>query len=731
MKSFGKKSKNAWKEVKISGQLATDDTLTNLEGFIGLEVLENYDKQFVVKGKPGKSGKKRQSEDDESPTKNPKKKVKKGQEKSGESEQKITEKSNESSNDEEEDSNVGRFVRISRDHEEDAMLTIEDLEDWQSFGLKEPLLQAIAENGFRKPTEIQSLTLPAALMGRRDILGAAETGSGKTLAFGLPILNGIMELQEKEVENPDVKLRKTVKIVKGRQDRDNLTPPPEEVSDEEEYPVPEQIRRKLYALILTPTRELAVQVRDHIKAVAVHTGVRVVAIFGGLALVKQERLLRQCPEIVVATPGRFWELLKEGNAHLNKVDDISFLAIDETDRMMEKGHFEELTLLLERINRIAEKKAQRQNFVFSATLTLVHDLPDYLKFKNMGKKKKAQKITSEKKLESVIEILGISQPKVVDVTKASGTAEHLTECRIVCSLTEKDYYLYYFLQCHPGRTIVFCNSIDCVRRLAHLFSLLQCRSLPLHASMAQKQRLKNLERFRDDAEGLLIATDVAARGLDIPNVQHVIHYQVPRTSENYVHRSGRTARASREGITVLLMEPSEVECYSRLCRTLGRSEDLPVFPINQRLLTAVKDRVILARQVDEMDLRERRTQKEVGWREKAAREIDMILSESDSEAEDHRVERKQRHEQEKKALKEKHQQLSKLLAKPLFPKGYSYKYPTAAGRLEMPAMRGQDAVDVMKAAIQSGKESSKVIKKAMKPKRKKVQQKNQQQKKKD
>uniref|UniRef100_A0A1B0GME8 ATP-dependent RNA helicase n=1 Tax=Phlebotomus papatasi TaxID=29031 RepID=A0A1B0GME8_PHLPP len=665
----------------------------------------------------GKSKKKRKAVDNGEEYRKPKKKVKKFHEEK----ESIREDFGGFSSEEEEEENagsVGRFVKISED-QEDGFLKVEDLDEWHSFGLKEPLMQAIAENGFRKPTEIQSLTLPAALMGRRDILGAAETGSGKTLAFGLPILNGILELKEREVDDPGVKLRKNVKIVRGRKDRDNLTPPPEELSDEEQPSGSTEALRKLYALILTPTRELAVQVRDHIKAVAVHTEIRVVAIFGGLALVKQERLLRQCPEIVVATPGRFWELLKEGNAHLSKVDDINFLAIDETDRMMEKGHFEELTLLLDRLNRNVEKKAQRQNFVFSATLTLVHDLPDYLKFKNLGRKKKAQKITPEKKLEGLIEILGISQPKIVDITKESGTAEQLTECRIVCSLTEKDYYLYYFLQCHPGRTIVFCNSIDCVRRLAHLFNLLQCRALPLHASMAQKQRLKNLDRFRTDPTGLLIATDVAARGLDIPNVQHVIHYQVPRTSENYVHRSGRTARASSEGITILLMEPGEVNSYSRLCRTLGRNEDLPIFPVTQRLLTAVKERVILAREVDGMDLRERRSAKEIGWQEKAARESELLVSDSDSEADDNQTDWKKAHARDKKVLKEKHSQLTKLLAQPLFPKGYSYKYPTAAGRLEMPTMGGQNAIQVMKEAIQTGKESSKVIKKAMKMKRKK------------
>ncbi|CAD7012802.1 unnamed protein product [Ceratitis capitata] len=157
--------------------------------------------------------------------------------------------------------------------------------------------------------------------------------------------------------------------------------------------------------------------------------------------------------------------------------------------------------------------------------------------RNGGKRPKFIKQTPGLKIQSLIDELGISQPKIVDITRSQQTAQNLTECRLICAIDQKDYYLYYFLERHPGRTIVFCNSIDCVKRLATLFGLLECAPLPLHANMVQKQRLKNLERFRDNPNGLLIATDVAARGLDIPNVEHVIHYQVPRTSENYVHRS--------------------------------------------------------------------------------------------------------------------------------------------------------------------------------------------------
>ena len=276
-----------------------------------------------------------------------------------------------------------------------------------------------------------------------------------------------------------------------------------------------------------------------------------------------------------------------------------YLAIDETDRMVEKGHFEELHQLLEMINADEEKKKRRQNFVFSATLSLVHVVP-----KHILQKKRQKQMTSEEKLEEVITLIGVKEKrKIVDLTRKVGTAETLVESRLHCSLEEKDFYLYYFNRQHAGRTLVFCNSIDCVRRLVNLMTYLQINPLGLHAQMHQKQRLKNLERFTEDPNGLLIATDVAARGLDIPNVEHVVHYQVPKTSESYVHRSGRTARASKEGLSVIFIEPEENFSFKKLCKTLKRNEDdLPVFPVDRGVFTAVKDIVRVARELDKLKL---------------------------------------------------------------------------------------------------------------------------------
>ncbi|KAJ8978272.1 hypothetical protein NQ317_003056 [Molorchus minor] len=492
--------------------------------------------------------------------------------------------------------------KIKKEQNESLNVDYVELQAWNVFGLPKSIMCGLQDLKFHEPTQIQSLTLPAAILGKRDILGSSETGSGKTLAFGLPILAGIIEFKNQCTYLDDADMLSA----------DTGSNHTESIASKENSKI-----KPLYALILTPTRELAIQIKNHLDAVAKYTGINIATIVGGMAAVKQERLLQKGPEIVVATPGRLWELIQQGNSHLSQVDNIKYLAIDETDRMLEKGHFHELHNLLEKIN--LNKGHKRQNFVFSATLVRASSgNKSRMKFKDMNSTQKMQKI---------INILGITNPKLVDITSGAGTSSTLTECRISCDMPEKDYYLYYFLKKHPGKTLVFCNSIGCVKRLCNLLNLLECHPLPLHASMPQRQRLKNLERFRDFSNSILIATDVAARGLDIPCVEHVLHYQTPRTSENYIHRSGRTARASEEGITVLFMEPNEVKNYLKICSALEKSKDLPIFPVHENYLKAVKERVNLAREIDKLQLHIRKTNSEVGWIQKMAKNMDIIVAE--------------------------------------------------------------------------------------------------------
>ncbi|XP_067677240.1 ATP-dependent RNA helicase DDX24-like [Haliotis asinina] len=448
--------------------------------------------------------------------------------------------------------------------------------------------------------------------------------------------------------------------------------------------------KPLIALILEPTRELAMQVKNHLMAAAKYTNIKIATVVGGMAAQKQQRVLKQCPEIVIATPGRLWELIQQGDPHLTKVTGIHKLVIDEADRMVEKGHFEELTHLLEMINVDENRKRLRQTFVFSATLTMLHSGPQ----RRLKKKKKKEKMDTKKKLELLMSTIGIKdRPKIIDLTTRTGTAETLTEARINCTVDEKDLYLYYFLKQYPGRTLVFTNSKDCIRRLMSIFTLLKCCPLPLHSDMHQRQRLKNLDRFSANADGLLIASDVAARGLDIPNVQHVIHFQVPRTVENYVHRSGRTARAMKEGLSVMLVGPEDVRNYRKIIQSLNRNEDLPLFPVEFHTIASVKNVMSLARQIDTEDHRFKKKKRKNDWFMKAAEEIDMMLDERTLEDPSDSIEQ-QKHKQKQQMMKA---QLDAMVKRPLTQKLFSGKYPTKMGRLLAPEPpQDNDAILKMK-----------------------------------
>ncbi|KAJ1941483.1 ATP-dependent RNA helicase, partial [Kickxella alabastrina] len=458
--------------------------------------------------------------------------------------------------DEDEDAMQVDEVEIEDDEEKDDTKAAgfeDDVEDpdvdvsaWDAFGVHPLLQRALKHLGFNTPSEIQSKTLYHSMTGR-DIIGAAETGSGKTLAFGIPMLQHISE-------NPG-----------------KWTAPT--------------------GLVLTPTRELAIQVKNHLKAMARFSRARVVVIVGGMSQPKQERQLNTCPDIIIATPGRFWDLVSTNDVYLDQLRAIKFLAIDEADRMLEPGHFSELKDIFKALNETAlqETERRRQTFVFSATL---------LKDMQLNKRKlspKAMKRMQGKPesgtMEDLIGRVGFydKQPLFIDVTRGDSTAKTLVETRIDCMASEKDHYLYYFLMRYPGRTLVFVNSIDSIRRMLPMLRLLQINVFGLHAQMEQRQRLKNVDRFRDTENAVMVASDVAARGLDIPQVDYVIHYQLPRSGDLYVHRSGRTARASNEGLAVMMVSPEERKLYYKMCAKLDK--DISPFPIDLDLIGRLKPRV--------------------------------------------------------------------------------------------------------------------------------------------
>ncbi|XP_023213362.1 ATP-dependent RNA helicase DDX24-like [Centruroides sculpturatus] len=284
-------------------------------------------------------------------------------------------------------------------------------------------------------------------------------------------------------------------------------------------------------------------------------------------------------------------------------------------------------------------------------------------------------------LEDLVGIIGIKDKhKIIDLSRKLGTVETLTESRIHCKLEEKDLYLYYFLAIYPGRTLIFCNSIDCVRRLRSILSLLGYDPLPLHASMHQRQRLKNLDRFASKDNSLLLATDVAARGLDIVGIEHVVHYQVPRTAEIYVHRSGRTARAMKEGLSLMLIEPKESFYYRQLCKALNRDQDLPLFPLDMTLLKPIQERIALVHRIDKIEHTNRKRVAENSWLQHAVKEMDIELDEDEMT--------KLQKGGSNKELTVLKKQLDSLLKKSLRLQGYCGSHITKSGKLSL----GQDKI---------------------------------------
>ncbi|MBN3279475.1 DDX24 helicase, partial [Polyodon spathula] len=582
-----------------------------------------------------------------------------------------------------------------------------DVSAWKDLFVPEPVLKALGSLGFNAPTPIQALALPPAIRDKMDILGAAETGSGKTLSFGIPMIHTILEwrkardarskealdsqdnpteeteeedMQGEEDSEVDEDSQETgcVKVIENVEFDFEMT----ETTDKSAKTQDLFDKNPLLGLVLTPTRELAVQVKHHIDAIAKFTGIKTAIVVGGMALQKQGRVLNRRPEIVIATPGRLWELIRERHPHLSNLKRLRCLVIDEADRMVEKGHFAELSQLLEMLND-TEFNPKRQNFVFSATLTMVHEAP-----MRILQKKKGKKIDKESKLETLMGKVGIkSKPKIIDLTRKEATVESLTETRIHCDTDEKDFYLYYFLLQYPARTMVFANSIDCIKRLNALLTILDCTPLPLHANMHQKQRLKNLERFAERETCVLLTTDVAARGLDIPDVQHVIHYQVPRTSETYVHRSGRTARATKEGLSLLLIGPDDVMNFRKIYRTLGKDEELPLFPIQTKCMAAIKERVKVARKIEKIEYHSGRAKQHNSWFQKAAEALEIDLDEDvligggQDEFEDR---------QKMMMMKGMKMHLKHLLSQPIFKNTMKTRYPTQMGKLTLPEVPARE-----------------------------------------
>ena len=510
-----------------------------------------------------------------------------------------------------------------------------DMSDWKGLGVPEPILAAISEKGFTTPTPIQAASLPFSIFQYQDIIGAAETGSGKTMAFLLPILTHILEFKRKRM----IKANSS----SGKDDSS---------------------KSPIYALILTPTRELALQIYKNLKELSKYIEVNSAAVVGGLSVQKQERLLKKHPEIVVGTPGR---LLSKINDRELQLEHIKFLVLDEVDRMLEFGHFKEASEIL---RLLSLSKSKWQTYLLSATLTV----PQYHKkwsgkFKSDSEQETVQKLVDKAKMSS--------KAKIIDLTRKNIAAEQIQQHRIICTDDEKDVYLFYIMLSHPGRTLIFVNSINCTRKISSFLAILGKNPMQLHAGKQQRQRLKALDRFMANSDAIMVATDVAARGLDIPNVDTVIHYHLPKDPKLYIHRSGRTARANKAGQSIILEGPKDFREYRKIYSLMKLTSDLPPLEVDDRVLPDVKKRVDLARSIDKEEHLQKKKATEKNWFERAAKSLDLELEDSD----DYMDGRKKKSINKKLNILKK--ELQQLLQRPLIPRGFSGSYITKSGKLEM------------------------------------------------
>lgn len=486
---------------------------------------------------------------------------------------------------------------------DEALDTGTDVEAWQSLDLSSETLSSLSSMNFSKPTPIQLAAIPEIMEGH-DVIGKASTGSGKTLAYGIPLFEHFVRESANKIRNGKKGANSTL------------------------------------ALIIAPTRELAHQITDHINALTSKhkpEAPRIATITGGLSVQKQERQLEHA-DIVIATPGRLWEVMSSSKSVMDRLKRVKFVILDEADRLLSDGHFKEAEEILNAIDKIETNEDDegddddantgpppRQTLVFSATFNKGLQ-------QKLGAKDKARGdlLGQKESMEYLIKKLRFREekPKFVDVDPKQQLAKGIKEGLVECVGLEKDLYLYAMVMLHPRtRTLIFTNSISAVKRLTPFFQNLDLPAQSLHSGMVQKARLRAVERFSKGDSSILISTDVAARGLDIPGVQLVIHYHLPRTADMYVHRSGRTARAETKGASVILCAPEEVAGVRRLIArvhaqngTVSRN-GIPTLDVDRRVVSRLKPRATVAKKIADVSIAKVKSKSEDDFFRAAAEEL--------------------------------------------------------------------------------------------------------------
>ncbi|MDF1699307.1 MAG: DEAD/DEAH box helicase [Saprospiraceae bacterium] len=357
--------------------------------------------------------------------------------------------------------------------------------------IAEPLLKALSEKGYTTPTPIQQKAIPS-ILERKDILGCAQTGTGKTAAFAIPIIQQINAFE--------------------KFDRKPL----------------------IRALIVTPTRELAIQIDENIKAYSKHTSIRHSVIFGGVKQGKQVDQLKRGVHILTATPGRLLDLIDQGFISLK---DLKIFVLDEADRMLDMGFINDIKKLL----KIIPEK--RQSLFFSATM------PDNIV-----------------KLSNTI----LNNPIKIEVTPVSSTAETIKQFVYYTNRTSKPELLLHIIkERNIEQVLIFTRTKHGADRVARRLTKQGVKASSIHGDKAQNQRQKALKMFKEGDVRVLVATDIAARGIDIDKLQYVINYEVPNMPETYVHRIGRSGRAGENGTAISMCEPEENIDLTNIQKLIG------------------------------------------------------------------------------------------------------------------------------------------------------------------
>ncbi len=350
---------------------------------------------------------------------------------------------------------------------------------FQDLGLIEPLLRAIQEEGYTTPTPIQAESIPIVLQGK-DLLGCAQTGTGKTAAFTLPILQLLVKNKTGES------------------------------------------RKKIRSLIVTPTRELAIQIGESFNAYGRHTGLNCTVIFGGVGQGPQVTALRNGVDVVIATPGRLLDLMNQGHLSIREVE---IFVLDEADRMLDMGFVNDVKKLL----AVLPKK--RQSLFFSATMP-----PEIVNLANTI----------------------LFHPLKVSVTPVSSTVDIIDQSVYFVDKVNKNALLIELLKNTAIKTaLVFTRTKHGADKVVNLLTKNNIKAEAIHGNKAQNARQRALSNFKSQTTRVLVATDIAARGIDVDDLAYVVNYEIPNIPETYVHRIGRTGRAGANGTAISFCDAEE------------------------------------------------------------------------------------------------------------------------------------------------------------------------------